>query len=416
MSYFNVLFIRKGKKGSQVIKAESKEQAVEIARVMKLGRILHAKETKPGLYLQASEYLKALGDSFGKKNKVTLDDLVASFRQISMMLNVGISIHQVLMDLISFTQNRKLKIIFEDVLHGIDSGKSMTECFERHRKDVGSLSISLINLGEQTGDMPMALETLTKMLEELKENVTKFKKALRYPLFTIFAMAVAFVILITIVVPKFKDIFAKMHADLPLPTIILLKLEHYLSNYGFFMLGVMLVSGMLLKYYYAKDRRFKLWMDTVVLKIYVVGNLVHLSNSYQYLSTLSELIKAGIPIEDALRSASSMIDNLYYKNRFETVPEAINRGIALTDAFKNIAVFETIPIQMISTGEKSGSLDNMLKTASNFYKLKYDSAIDNISASIEPILTAFIAGLVLLLALGIFLPMWDMASAVKGGR
>lgn len=414
MKYFNVILINKGKKNSTVLKAESKEQAIELAKIKKLGRVTAAKEVAPPLGMKIEEYVKSFTDSFGGKNKVTMDDLVASFRQISMMLDVGISIHQVLDDLIKFTHNKRLKAIFEDVLNGIDQGKSLTECFRPYRSEVGSLTISLIDLGEQTGDMPKALATLTTMLEEMQENVRKFKKALRYPLFTLSAMAIAFVVLITMVVPKFRDIFSKMGADLPLPTIILLDLEYFLSHYGAHLFGVIIVAIIAGKRYYNKNPKFKMLVDTYSLRIYLIGKLIHLSNVHQYLSTLSELIKAGISIEDALKSSSTMINNSYYKSRFETVPEAINRGINLTDAFKNINVFESIPIQMISTGEKSGSLDNMLKTASNFYKIKFDSAIDNISASIEPLMTGFIAGLVLLLALGIFLPMWDMASAVKG--
>ncbi|MFP4332788.1 MAG: type II secretion system F family protein [Campylobacterales bacterium] len=415
MIYFEVLSIKGGRRVTSIIKAQDKEHATELARVRKLGRVLKVKPGTPPLNVKLEEYIGSIKKSLGSKNKVTMDDLIASFRQISMMLNVGISIHQTLQDIIDFTNNNKLKAIFEDVLNGIDSGKSMSECFRPYKKDVGALAISLIDLGEQTGDMPSALDTLTIMLEEIRENVAKFKKALRYPLFTIFAMAVAFVILITVVVPKFRDIFSKMNAELPLPTIILLKLEEYVSNYGIIALVVGVVLGIVGRYYYYKSEAFQLKVDRFALKLYLIGKLIHLSASYQYLSTLSELIKAGIPLEESLRSASTMINNLHYRNKFDTVPEAINRGVNLTDAFKNIDVFETIPIQMISTGEKSGSLDQMLKTASNFYKMKYDSAIDNISASIEPLLTAFIAALVLLLALGIFLPMWDMASAVKGG-
>jgi type II secretory pathway component PulF len=415
MTYFEVLSIRGGKRATNIIKAQDKEHALELAKVRNLGRVLKIKPGAPPLNVKIEEYISSFKKSFGSKNKVTMDDLIASFRQISMMLNVGISIHQTLQDIIAFTNNNKLKAIFEDVLNGIDSGKSMSECFRPYKRDVGALSISLVDLGEQTGDMPSALDTLVIMLEEIRDNIAKFKKALRYPMFTIFAMAVAFVILITVVVPKFRDIFSKMNAELPLPTIILLKLEEYISNYGVIALGVMIALGVAGKSYYYKNDEFKLKVDRLSLRIYLIGKLIHLSSSYQYLSTLSELIKAGIPLEESLRSASTMISNLHYKKKFDTVPEAINRGVNLTDAFKNIDVFETIPIQMISTGEKSGSLDQMLKTASNFYKMKYDSAIDNISASIEPLLTAFIAGLVLLLALGIFLPMWDMASAVKGG-
>ncbi|MFW6307573.1 MAG: type II secretion system F family protein, partial [Campylobacterales bacterium] len=312
MIYFEVLSIKGGRRVTSIIKAQDKEHATELARVRKLGRVLKVKPGTPPLNVKLEEYIGSIKKSLGSKNKVTMDDLIASFRQISMMLNVGISIHQTLQDIIDFTNNNKLKAIFEDVLNGIDSGKSMSECFRPYKKDVGALAISLIDLGEQTGDMPSALDTLTIMLEEIRENVAKFKKALRYPLFTIFAMAVAFVILITVVVPKFRDIFSKMNAELPLPTIILLKLEEYVSNYGIIALVVGVVLGIVGRYYYYKSEAFQLKVDRFALKLYLIGNLIHLSASYQYLSTLSELIKAGIPLEESLRSASTMINNLHY--------------------------------------------------------------------------------------------------------
>ena len=127
----------------------------------------------------------------------------------------------------------------------------------------------------------------------------------------------------------------------------------------------------------------------------------------------TELVRAGIPIADSLDTAVLMVDNTELKRKLSTLKVAVQQGVSLTDAFRNTEIFESMLIQMISAGEKSGSLDQMLGNVSDYYKMKFNDIIDNISSYVEPILLLFMAGMVLLLALGIFMPMWDLGKAVK---
>jgi type II secretory pathway component PulF len=133
----------------------------------------------------------------------------------------------------------------------------------------------------------------------------------------------------------------------------------------------------------------------------------------RFVLSFAKLIKAGIPITDALNSSTFIIDNSYIREKLESITSSIQKGVNLTEAFKDTELFESIVLQMVKTGESSGALDDMLIRVSDYYKMKFDNLVDNISSLIEPIMIVFIAGMVLLLALGIFLPMWDMAGAVK---
>lgn len=414
MKYYTVTSALRGKKSSLTLKAPTRDLAIDLAKTKQKGVIVKAVEVPAPLMSRIEEYIEQLKKGTLGGTKVRPDDLIPAFQQMSMMLHAGISIHQTLEDLIEFTGNERLKQIFTEALSGINSGKSLTNSFKKYKEELGNLSISMIDLGEQTGNLAESLGNLAKTLEEIRDNVQKFKKALRYPLFTLAAMAIAFVVLIMLVVPKFRSIFEKMGADLPLPTQILLGAEYALSNYGPYILVALFALFIFVQRQYRKNKKFHYLFDKKVLKVYLIGKIMFLSSMSQYMSSLSQLVKSGIPLEGGLRSSSDNISNVYLREKFQSISESIKRGVSLTDAFRDTEIFEKTPLQMVSAGEMSGNLDQMLGVAGNYYKMKYDQIVDNLSSYIEPIMTAFIAGMVLLLALGIFMPMWDIASAAKG--
>jgi len=149
-------------------------------------------------------------------------------------------------------------------------------------------------------------------------------------------------------------------------------------------------------------------------KFYLIGKLVYLSNVYKYTLVFGSLIKAGIPVSDALNTAIGVVDNLYIKKELESINTNIGRGVSLSESFEQTNLFENMTIQMVKAGENSGQLDQMLAKVTQYYNMKFQNLIDNLSAYIEPIMIAMIAGLVLLLALGIFMPMWDLGRAARG--
>lgn len=414
MKYYSVTANKKGRRSNTVIKAPTRELAMELAKSQKLGSIVKAVEVPAPFSVKLQEYYAQLNEQLMGGKKINMDDIIPAFQQMSMMLHAGLSIHQTLEDLIEFTGDDLLRQIFTEALSGINSGKTLTDSFIKYRPQLGNLTIAMIDLGEQTGNLADSLGMLAKTLEEIRDNIQKFKKALRYPLFTLFAMAIAFVILILLVVPKFKAIFEKMGTDLPMPTQFLLFAEYAMSNYGPYIIAglVLLYAG--IRNYYKKNREFHHLFDQKVLKVYLIGKIMYLSAMNQYMTALSQLIKAGIPLENGLRTASENIDNIHLQEKFSSISDNIRKGVSLTDAFRDTELFEKTAIQMVSAGEQSGNLDEMLGVAGNYYKMKYNQIVDNLSSYIEPLMTAFIAGMVLLLALGIFMPMWDIASAAKG--
>lgn len=413
MKYYQLDLLLKGRKESIILKADNREEALHLAKLKKGGVIIRVRETTPPL----EERLKDIQDkilSYFKQKKVKPDSLIASVRQLAVMTNAGIPIYDALKEIANSTVDKTLREILHQIAEDINSGLSLSESVENFRYQLGSLTVTMIKLGEQTGNMPEALFTLANILEEIRENIIKFKKAIRYPLITLTAMAIAFVVLIMFVVPKFKAIFERFHAELPLPTKILLWLEHAFSTYGIQILIGFIVIIFTIIYFYRNNETIKYNIDKYLLKVYLIKDIIYFATLSRFTLVFTELVSAGIPVAEALDSSVAMVDNSYIKEKLETVKVYVERGVSLTDSFKETGLFENMIIQMIGAGESSGQLDAMMRKVSDYYRMKFNYILDNMSSYLEPILLTIIAALVLLLALGIFLPMWDMAKAVKG--
>ena len=412
MKNFEVEYIANGKRQKMFLKANNKVAARNLVKQKNGGVITKIGET------QVSNI--DLGDLKGKVvrlmgigGKVKTQNLVASIRQLAVMTNAGISIHDSIKEVANSTEDKALKEIFASINDDLNSGLSMTEASEKFRSKLGDVVIAMISLGESTGNMAESLSKLAQMLNEVWENQRKFKKAMRYPMVIMTALAIAFTVLMMYVVPKFREIFEELGADLPLPTRILLNIEYALNHYGFLILGIIVGTIIGIKLAYKNNDQFKRGWDKYILKVYLFGKIVFYSTMSRFMLIFTELVKAGIPIADALDTAVLMVDNEELKTKLSTVKIAVQQGVSLTEAMRNTGLYESMLIQMVSAGEKSGSLDKMLGNVTNYYKEKFDDIIDNISSYVEPILLLFMAAMVLLMALGIFMPMWDLGKAVK---
>ncbi|RUT51367.1 type II secretion system F family protein [Campylobacter fetus] len=413
MKIYEVEQIIKAKRNKIYIKAENRVEAKEIAIKQNRGIVIKVTEAKTvPLDMQISEIKQKLTQKL-LYPKVKIPNLVACIRQLSVMTNAGISIHDSIKEVVKSTTDKKLKLIFENVNDDLNAGMSITESLNLYSDELGNVVIAMVRLGEESGNMAESLQKLAEILQEIWDNQRKFKKAIRYPTLVICAIAIAFVLLMVLVVPTFRDIFEQLNAELPLPTRILLNIEYIITNYGFICLGGIVLFLFILMHLYKKNEKFKDIFDKYILKVYLIKNIIFLSSMSRFNLIFTELVRAGIPINDALDTACVTISNSYIKNKLLGVKVNVQRGNPLNYAFSETKLYEGMLLQMISAGEKSGSLDSMLEKVTDYYKEKFNTLIDNISSYIEPILLVFIAATIILLGLGIFLPMWDMANAVK---
>ncbi len=414
MKYFEVNYLFKGKKLNKVIKAKNRMDALSISKIKLPGVVIKISETATPIDDQIKLFKKQFTNTI-LKPKIKIDNLISSIRQLGVMTNAGISIHDSVKEVTKSTEDKHLKKIFENIDDSLNSGQSLTEALNVYRQDVGDVTIAMVELGENTGNMSESLLKLATILEEIRDNRKKFKSALRYPIITLIAISIAFAILMVYVVPKFKEIFSQLHTQLPLPTRILLFLENITHNYGWYLLAFIIGSIVTIKFLYSNNEDFKRGFDKYILKIYLFGKIIFNSTMYRFTMIFTQLIAAGIPIADALDTAVLTIDNTTLKEKLANVAISVQRGMSLSEAFKQTGIFQSMLLQMVNAGERSGTLDTMLEKVSDFYKMEFDEIVDNIANYIEPILIGFIAVMVLIMALGIFLPMWDLASAVRHG-
>ncbi len=411
MKFYEIEYIKDGKRQKMSLKANSKNDVKNRANIQ--GMIVKIKETQVSSINNDFLDLQEKFNKFFSSSKVKIPALVATIRQLSVMTNAGISIHDGIKETANATEDKRLKTIFQTLDEDLNQGASLTQSIENFQEELGNVTVAMVRLGESTGNMADALSKLASILQEVWDNQQKFKKAIRYPITVICSIILAFIVLMTSVVPQFREIFSQLNADLPLPTKILLNIEYIMSNYGIYIVVVLVAFAFLLKKQYSNDENFRDKVDKYLLKVYLVGKIIFFANMSRFNLIFTELVRAGLPIADALDTAVVTVSNQDIRNKLTAVKVLVGRGISLTEAFRQTGLYEGMLIQMIGAGEQSGSLDDMTQKVTDYYRVKFNDIIDNISNYIEPILLIFIAAMVLLLALGIFMPMWDMAKAVK---
>ena len=415
MKYFIATVLTKGKREEIGLYAEDRKEANSYAKLKFSGIIIKVVEGQEPLDAQFKRFKTNLLKNI-KKRKIKPDALIAAIRQLAVMTNAGISIHDSLSNIAVATSDEALKFVFSKLADDINSGSSLSSSMENFRFELGNLTLAMVQLGEKTGNLDEALYALADMLEEIRSNFIKFKKAMAYPRNVMIAMAVAFTVLISMVVPKFKTMFEKLNVELPLPTQILLTLENLFNNYGLYVLATLFISFMVFKYLIQNYTHIRYGWHKVLLRTYLIKNIIKFSTLSRFTLVFSELIRAGIPIAEALETSISMIDNLPLKSKLLSVRMTVEKGGTLNKGLEETELFENMIIQMVRAGEDSGTLDTMIKKVAEYYKMRFDAIIDGLSESIEPIMLFIIAGMVILLALGIFLPMWSLGSAVSGGH
>ena len=413
MKYFIATILTKGKRVEIPLYAKDRKEANDYAKLKYSGIIIKVVEAQEPLEAQLKRFKTNFFQNI-KKRKIKPDAQIASIRQLAVMTNAGISIHDSLSEIASATDDQTLKHVFSKLADDINSGHALSSSMENFRFELGNLTIAMVQLGEKTGNLDEALYALADMLEEIRANITKFKKAMAYPRNVMIAMAIAFTVLISYVVPQFKDIFEQLNAELPMPTQILLTLEHLFNNCGPYVLVALFLAFITFKYLINNYKNIRFAWHNFLLKTYLIKNIIKFSTLSRFTLVFSELVRAGIPIAEALETSISMIDNLPLKLKLSSVRMTVEKGGTLNSGLAETKLFENMIIQMVRAGEDSGTLDTMIKKVAEYYKMRFDAIIDGLSEAIEPIMLLLIASMVILLALGIFLPMWDMGNAVQG--
>jgi len=344
---------------------------------------------------------------------VTLDDLIVLCRQMYALMRSGVPILRAINGLSESSSSAKMRDVLAEVAEKLEGGYALSSALNSHPRIFTSLFVSIVHVGENTGQLDNAFHKLATYFEREQETRKRIKAAMRYPTFVLSAITVAIVILNIFVIPTFAGMFSKLGADLPWATKALIASSNFFMNYWPHMLvvGIGLFFGFR---YYVRTPAGKLAWDKRKLKIPIVGSVIERSILSRFTHSFAIVIKAGVPMTSGLSLVADAVDNDFMRDKIIAMRAGIESGESLLRTAISSKLFTSLVLQMIAVGEETGRVDELLEEVGDYYEREVDYDLSTLTARIEPILLLIVASMVLILALGIFTPMWDMASAFQG--
>jgi type II secretory pathway component PulF len=344
--------------------------------------------------------------------RVKPQDLIVFSRQLSTLMSAGVPFIQSLTTMEKQTENPRLRDAIVDVRHELEAGSPFSDALARHPKLFSKLYVSMVRAGETAGILDDILERLAFLAEHDAETRARIKTAVRYPLIVVATICVAFVFLVSFVIPRFQSIFSQFKTELPLPTRILLGINYAVQHYWYaLILGTGLVAWAAVRYVGTPQGRLR-W-DRMKLKLPVFGLLFQKVALSRFARVFSAMQTSGISMMLTLEITTETVGNVVIARVVEQMRESVREGKGLVGPMTASGLFPPLVVQMISVGEETGKIDIMLNKVSDYYDKDVEYALRTLSTMIEPILLLFVGGMVLFLALGIFLPMWNMMTLFR---
>jgi MSHA biogenesis protein MshG len=344
--------------------------------------------------------------------QLNINDLMLFSRQMYSLTKASVPLIRAINSLADTSRNLALKQALIGIARKLESGQSLSQAMSQYRQVFPVLLISIVSVGETTGGLEQAFQQIGHYLEREKETQSRVKSALRYPTMVLFAISVAMVIVNIYVIPAFKGVFDKMGTELPWQTRLLMGISDFMVHYWPHLLGGLLIIALLVsKYLSSKDGRLQ-W-HKVLLKIPVIGSIIERATMERFSRSFAMILNAGVPLIQGISIVAQAVGNDYIGSMLHKMQIGIEKGDSISRMARSIGLFPPLVIQMIMVGEESGNIAEMLEEVADFYEGEIDVELKNLSSAIEPFLIVIIGVMVLGLALGIFLPMWDMSTTIQ---
>lgn len=350
---------------------------------------------------------------FLTKRRITIDDLLIFSRQMQSLTKAGLPLDRALAGLQSSMKNKTFKDLLRQVQTSLESGQTLATALGQHPKVFSRLFLSMVDVGENTGRLDLAFEQIGRYLALEKNTRKQVKSATRYPLFVVVTIAIALAIITYFVIPAFSETFARLGAELPLETRILIGISDFVVQWWQFLIGGT-VAAVAAFYTWTHSRVGNLIWDHIKLRLPLAGSVFERIALSRFARTFSMVMKAGVPIVYGMTIVAGAVGNKYVSGRVMRMRDGIARGESLYNTAVATDMFSSLVLQMIAVGEESGTIDQLLEEVADFYDAEVEYDLKKLSEAIEPILIMFIAGMVLILALGVFLPIWDLSTAMNG--
>lgn len=369
------------------------------------------------LSITEEEDRESLGDRLSAmpifRKKVSLDELIVFCRQMYALTKAGIPLIRTMRGLADTTRSPVLAEVLDDVTNRLESGSNMATAMQAHPKVFPELFVAMIHVGENTGMLDDAFKRLSNILELERDTKRRLKQAMRYPTFVVLALLGALLVVNFLVIPKFSAVFNKLGADLPFLTQVLVATSNFLIGYWYVLLAGGVITTILVKRW-KQTRQGQLTWDRYKLRLPIIGPLLELITLSRFARNFASMLSAGMPVTHALSVVSNATDNAWIASHIGEMRTGIERGESLLRTARQSGMFTPLVLQMIAVGEETGSVDEMLVNVADFYDEDVDYGLKRLAESIEPILIVAMGILVLILALGVFLPIWDLGAAAMG--
>jgi MSHA biogenesis protein MshG len=347
-----------------------------------------------------------------KFKRVSLDELNAFTRQLYALQKAGLPLLSSLSAISDQTKNQYFKTVVEDLLLDIKGGISLSESLKKHPRVFSDVYVSMVHVGETGGSMVEILERLSLLISQDMDTKSRIKAATRYPMIAFCVLCLGFTIIVGFVIPRFASVYNQFNALLPLPTRILIAVNVAITKFWY--LFIIIVSALIFGFVrFIHTARGRAIWDNLKLKVPVFGPLVSLLTMSRFTRITAMLMKSGVPILEVLDLTAKTSGNIIISRAIENIRESVNQGKGMSEPMKLTGMFPSAVVQMVSVGEQTGKVDELLISVADYYDLESSYMIKNLTTYIEPILIFILAVMVLLMALAIFLPMWNLIKVFK---
>jgi type IV pilus assembly protein PilC len=348
----------------------------------------------------------------GGGKKIAPKDIAIFTRQLATMMKAGVPLLQAFDIVGRGNANGSVTKLLNDIRTDVETGTSLSAAFRKYPLYFDNLYCNLVEAGEAAGILESLLDRLATYMEKTEGIKSKIKAALMYPIAVVVVAFVVTSVIMIFVIPAFKEVFSSFGADLPAPTLFVMGVSEYFVKFWYIIFGG--IGGGLYFFMQAWKRNEKVqaFMDRVLLKVPVFGQLVYKSVIARWTRTLATMFAAGVPLVEALDSVGGAAGNSVYQRATEKIQQEVSTGTSLTAAMTNANVFPSMVLQMTAIGEESGSIDHMLGKAADFYEAEVDDMVAGLSSLMEPIIIVFLGGLIGGIVVSMYLPIFKLGAVV----
>jgi MSHA biogenesis protein MshG len=357
-----------------------------------------------------TDWIKLIRNNFKRRN-TQLVDIIFFSRQMYSLLHAGVPILDALHGLRDSTPNPTLAKVIGNVCESLDAGSELSTALRRHPEVFPTLYVNIIEIGETSGTLAESFLRLVDYLEQEHDTRSRIRAATRYPKLVLGVITVAIFVINLLVIPAFSNLFDHFHAQLPLPTRILIAISDFTVSYWYILIFALVTLFFAAKHY-VNTVQGHLWWDRIKLRLPAIGSILYRAALGRFAEALAICINSGVPWDKSMAVVSQSMDNDYLSRKLRTMREGVERGETIALTASATGLFPPLVVQMIQVGEQTGLIDQQLKEVAHYYQREVDYQLKQLSSNIEPILLVVVGAMVLILALGIFMPMWGLASAV----